>query len=36
MSKYFPNPYEPFDGDINVKEDLSNYATKKILKILRT
>ena len=29
MSKYFPKPYEPFGGDINVKVDLSNYATKK-------
>ena len=28
MSQYFPNPYEPFGGDINVKVDLSNYATK--------
>ena len=28
MSQYFPKPYEPFDGDINVKVDLSNYATK--------
>ena len=28
MSKYFPKPYEPFSGDINVKFDLSNYATK--------
>ena len=28
MSKYFPNPYEPFGGDINVKVDVSNYATK--------
>ena len=27
MSQYFPKPYEPF-GDINVKVDLSNYATK--------
>ena len=24
----FPRPYEPFGGDINVKVDLSNYATK--------
>ena len=23
-----PKPYEPFAGDINVKVDLSNYATK--------
>ena len=28
MSQYFPKPYEPFDGDINVKVDLTNYATK--------
>ena len=28
MSQYFPKPYEPFAGDINVKIDLSNYATK--------
>ena len=32
MSQYFPKPYEPFDGDINVKVDLSNYATKIDLK----
>ena len=29
MRKYFPKPYEPFGGDINVKVDLSNYAAKK-------
>ena len=23
-----PKPFEPFAGDINVKVDLSNYATK--------
>ena len=28
MSQYFPKPYKPFGGDINVKVDLSNYATK--------
>ena len=28
MSQYFIKPYEPFGGDINVKVDLSNYATK--------
>ena len=28
MSQYFPKPYEPFGGNINVKVDLSNYATK--------
>ena len=33
MSQYFPKPYEPFDGDINVKDDLSNYATKADIKI---
>ena len=32
MSKFFPEPYEPFDGDINVTVDLSNYATKTHLK----
>ena len=34
MSQYFPKPYEPFCGDINVKVDLSNYATKTDLKNL--
>ena len=28
MSQYFPKPYEPFGGDINVRVDLSNYVTK--------
>ena len=32
MSQYFPNPYEPFGGDINVKVDLSNHTTKTDLK----
>ena len=32
MSQYFPKPYEPFTGDINVKVDLSNYATKTDIK----
>ena len=32
MSQYFSKPYEPFDGDINVKVDLSNYATKADIK----
>ena len=32
MSKYFPKPHEPFGGDINVKVDLSNYATKTDVK----
>ena len=32
MSQYFPKPYEPFSGNINVKVDLSNYATKDDIK----
>ena len=32
MSQYFPKPYEPFGGDINVTVDLSNYATKDDIK----
>ena len=32
MSQYFPKPYEPFSGDINVKFDLPNYATKADIK----
>ena len=32
MSQYFPKPCEPFGGNINVKVDLSNYATKTDLK----
>ena len=28
MSKYFPKPYKSSGRDINVKVDLSNYATK--------
>ena len=32
MSQYFPKPYEAFSGDINVKVDLSNYATKADIK----
>ena len=32
MSQYFPKPYEPFVRDINVKVDLSNYATKADVK----
>ena len=30
MSQYFPKPYEPFSGDINI--DLSIYATKANIK----
>ena len=32
MSQYFPKPYEPFGGDINVQISLFNYATKTDLK----
>ena len=32
MSQYFLKPYQPFGGDINVKVDLSNYATKADIK----
>ena len=32
MSQYFPKPYEPFGVNINVKVDLSNYATKTDVK----
>ena len=32
MSQYFRKPYEPFGGDINLKVDLSNYATKTNIK----
>ena len=32
MSQCFSKPYEPFGGYVNVKVDLSNYATKPDLK----
>ena len=32
MSQYFPKPYKPFSVDINVKVDLSYYATKTDIK----
>ena len=32
MSQCFPKPYEAFSRDINVKVDLSNYATKADIK----
>ena len=28
MSQYFPKPFRSFGGNITVKVDLSNYATK--------
>ena len=32
MSRYFPKPCKSFGRDINIKVDLSNYATKADLK----
>ena len=32
MGQYSSKPYEPFEEEINVKVDLSNYATKTDLK----
>ena len=32
MSQYFPKPFRSFGGNINVKVDVSNYATKTDLK----
>ena len=32
MSHYFPKPFRSFGRNINVKVDLSNYATKTDLK----
>ena len=32
MSQYFPKPFRIFGGNINVKVDISNYATKTDLK----
>ena len=32
MSQYFPKPFRNFGGNINLKVDLSNYATKTDLK----
>ena len=32
MSQYFPKLYEPFGGNIKVRVDLSNYATKDDIK----
>ena len=35
MSQYFPKPFRSFGGNINIKVDLSNYATKTGLKNVR-
>ena len=32
MSDYFPKPFRSFGGNINVKVDLSNFATKTDIK----
>ena len=32
MSQFFPKPFRNFGGNINVKVDLSDYATKTHLK----
>ena len=32
MSQYFPKPFISFGRNINVKIDLSNYATKSDIK----
>ena len=32
VSKYFPKPFRSFERNINVKVDLSNYATKTDIK----
>ena len=32
LYQYCPNPFEPFEGDIDIKVDLSNYAAKADLK----
>ena len=34
ISQYLPKPFRSFGGNINVKIDLSNYATKTDLKIV--
>ena len=34
MSQYFPKRFRSFGGNINVKVDFSNYATKTDLKNL--
>ena len=33
MGQYFPKPYKSFEGNVNVKVDFSNYATKWDTKI---
>ena len=33
MNQYFPKPYKCYEENINVKFNLSSYATKIILKM---
>ena len=33
MSQYFPKPFKLFGGNIDVKVDILNYATKTDLKM---
>ena len=35
MSQYFPKPFKRFEGNTNVKADISDYATKIDLKNVR-
>ena len=35
MSQYFPKPFRSFGGNINVKVDISNYATKADIKLVK-
>ena len=35
MSQYFPQPFKSFGRNINVKVDVSNYASKTDLKNAR-
>ena len=34
MSQYLPKPFRSFPGNVKVKVELSNYATKTVLKNL--
>ena len=36
MSQYLPKPIRSFGGNIDIKVDLSNYATKSDLKKCKT
>ena len=35
LSQYFPKSFRSFEGNINVRVDLSKYATKTELKIVK-